>query len=40
VDSKKFEAEKNEFSQKLLAQKKQEFFSKFVEGLRRKARMF
>jgi parvulin-like peptidyl-prolyl isomerase len=40
LDSKKFEAEKTEFSQKFLSQKKQEFFSKFVEELKTKARMF
>ena len=37
IDDKKFNEEKNEFSQKLLSQKKQEAFSKFLEGLRRKA---
>ena len=37
VDDKKFSDEKDEFSQKLLSQKKQEAFSKFLEGLRKKA---
>ena len=37
IDDKKFSEEKEEFSQKLLSQKKQEAFSKFLEGLRRKA---
>ena len=37
IDDKKFAEEKSEFSQKLLSQKKQEAFSKFLEGLRKKA---
>jgi len=37
VDQKKFENEKKEFSQKALSQKKQEFFTAFLEGLKRKA---
>jgi len=38
VDEKKFESEKAEFSQKLLLQKKEEYFNKFIEELKRKAR--
>jgi parvulin-like peptidyl-prolyl isomerase len=37
VDEKKFEKEKNEFSQKLLSQKKQEYFMKFADELKGKA---
>jgi len=37
IDDKKFEAEKKDFSERILAQKKQEYFSKFIEELRRKA---
>ena len=37
IDDKKFSEEKDEFSQKLLSQKKQEAFSKFLEGLRKQA---
>ena len=37
IDDKKYNEEKEEFSQKLLSQKKQEAFSKFLEDLRRKA---
>ena len=40
IDEKKFEAEKNEFAQKLLLQKKQEYFSKFVWELKRRAQAF
>ncbi len=35
--AKKFEAEKTEFATELLLQKKQEYFIKFVEGLKQKA---
>lgn len=38
IDEKKFEKEKAEFSQKLLAQKKEEYFAQFIEDLKRKAR--
>ena len=38
LDIKKFEAEKSDFKQKLLLEKKQEFFSKFVEELKRNLR--
>ena len=38
IDAKEFESEKQDFRQKLLLQKKQESFSKFSEGLKRKAR--
>lgn len=37
IDEKKFEKEKAEFRKKLLAQKKQEFFTQFLEELKRKA---
>jgi parvulin-like peptidyl-prolyl isomerase len=37
VDEKKFESEKKEFSQKLLLQKKQEYFVQFIEELKRRA---
>jgi parvulin-like peptidyl-prolyl isomerase len=40
IDDKKFEAEKNEFSQQLLAQKKQEYFTKLAEELKKKAQIF
>lgn len=39
VDEKKFEKEKEEFSQKLLLQKKQEYFGKFTEELMKKAQL-
>jgi len=37
VDEKKFESDKDSFSQKLLLQKKEEYFAKFIEELKRKA---
>jgi peptidyl-prolyl cis-trans isomerase D len=37
VDEKKFESEKDEFSKKALLEKKQEYFSLFLEDLKRKA---
>ncbi|MCX5702063.1 MAG: SurA N-terminal domain-containing protein [Candidatus Omnitrophica bacterium] len=37
IDENKFSGEKNEFTQRLLLQKKEEFFAKFVEGLKGKA---
>ena len=37
VDEKKFESEKTEFSSKLLSTKKQEYFVKFLEDLKRKS---
>lgn len=37
IEEKKFETEKTEFSQRLLLQKKQEYFSKFVKELKRRA---
>jgi len=40
VDEKKFEAEKTDFTQKVLLQKKQRFFSEFTEELKRKAQIF
>jgi F0F1-type ATP synthase gamma subunit len=40
IDEKKFDSEKNEFSLRLLEQKKQEYFTKFIEELKTKARMF
>lgn len=40
IDEKKFAAEKDEFAQKLLLQKKGEYFTKFVEELKRKAQTF
>lgn len=40
LDEKKFESEKKEFRQKLLAHKHQEYFLKFVEELKRKAKVF
>jgi parvulin-like peptidyl-prolyl isomerase len=40
VDDKKFQAEKEEFAQKLLLQKKQEYFTKVLEDLKRKAQFF
>lgn len=40
IDEKKFETEKTEFSQKLLLQKKQEYFVKFTEELKRRAQAF
>jgi hypothetical protein len=39
IDENKFAAEKTEFAQKLLAQKKQEYFIKFVEDLKKKAQV-
>lgn len=38
IDEKKFEAEKKDFSEKMLAQKKQESFANLLEELKRKAR--
>jgi len=40
IDEKKFAAEKNEFAQKLLLQKKQEYFGKFAWELKRQAQAF
>jgi len=40
MDEKKFESEKAEFSQRLLLEKKQEYFAQFIEELKRKAQMF
>lgn len=40
IDEKKFAAEKATFSQKLLLQKKQEYFAKFSEELLKKAQRF
>lgn len=40
VDDKKFNEEKGEFTARLLAQKKEEYFSKFLQGLKRKAQLF
>jgi hypothetical protein len=37
VDEKKFESEKAQFIQKLLSQKKEEYFAKFVDELKRRA---
>ncbi len=37
IDEKKFDSEKNEFSLRLLEQKKQEYFTKFIEELSRKS---
>ena len=37
IEDKKFEAEKKDFSDKLLVQKQQEFFMKFIQDLKRKA---
>lgn len=37
MDERKFESEKAEFSQKILTEKKQEYFAKFLEKLKRKA---
>jgi parvulin-like peptidyl-prolyl isomerase len=37
VDEKKFEAEKENFSQQLLSQKKQEYFAKFIKELSRRS---
>jgi parvulin-like peptidyl-prolyl isomerase len=39
VDDKKFETEKDEFSKRLLEQKKQEYFTKFADELRNKAQI-
>jgi hypothetical protein len=40
IDEKKFEAEKTEFSKRLLLQKKQEYFLKFVQDLKTKTELF
>ncbi|MFA5410379.1 MAG: peptidylprolyl isomerase [Candidatus Omnitrophota bacterium] len=40
IDEKKFAAEKDGFAQLLLLQKKQEYFTKFTEELKRKAQRF
>lgn len=40
MDNNKFETEKKEFSQRILLQKKQEYFAQFIEELRRKAQAF
>jgi hypothetical protein len=40
IDQKKFETEKPEFAQKLLLQKRQEYFAKFVEELRKQTQAF
>lgn len=40
IDAQKFEAEKVEFTQRLLLEEKEEFFRKFLADLKRKARMF
>jgi len=37
IDEKKFETEKKDFSEKILAQKKQGYFAKFIEESKRKA---
>ncbi len=37
IDEKKFASEKKEFSQKLLQQKKEEAFAKFITELKKKA---
>jgi peptidyl-prolyl cis-trans isomerase D len=37
IDEKKFQAEKEDFSKKLLLQKKQDYFAKFTEALKKKA---
>lgn len=39
IDKNKFESEKKDFAQKLLQQKKQEYFIKYVEELKRKAQI-
>lgn len=39
IDEKKFESEKAEFNKRLLLQKKEEYFTKFLEELKRKALM-
>jgi hypothetical protein len=36
IDEKKFGEEKTEFTQKFLAQKKEEYFNKYLEELKRK----
>jgi len=40
IDAKKFESEQKEFKEKLLSQRKTEYFGKFTEELRRKAQAF
>jgi parvulin-like peptidyl-prolyl isomerase len=40
VDEKKFREEKPEFAKKLLLQKKEEYFSRFLQDLKRKAQLF
>ncbi len=40
VDEKKFTEEKPEFAKKLLLQKKEEYFSRFLQDLKRKAQLF
>jgi len=40
IDEKKFAEEKDEFTKRLLVQKKIEYFSKFLEGLKAKVRIF
>lgn len=40
IDEEKFQAEKNEFAQRLLLHKKNEYFTKFLEELNRKAMFF
>jgi parvulin-like peptidyl-prolyl isomerase len=40
VDEKKFQEEKSAFAEKLTSQKKQEFFSKFIEELRKDAQLY
>jgi len=40
IDAKKFESEQKEFKEKLLSQKKTEYFGKFTEELKRKAQAF
>ncbi|TRZ94927.1 hypothetical protein D4R78_05160 [bacterium] len=39
LEEKRFQAEKTEFAEKLLLQKKQEYFNKFLENLKRKSGM-
>jgi hypothetical protein len=40
IDEKKFESEKSDFGQKILSQKKQEHFTRFIEELKKKAQTF
>lgn len=40
IDEKKFNEEKDEFTRRLSAQKKQEFFSKFIEELKKNSQRF